>query len=287
MSAARALTIEHLVANTAELPSLSAAVIAVMRETDSPTGSAQSVARYISQDPALASKILRLANSAYYSLTRQIMEVQEAVVVLGMRTVRNLAIIAGTYPWLSKELQGYRQGPGELWAHSFATAVAAQIVARRVGYPPEQAFAAGLLHNLGKVALSLWLEHRGQEFNDAHESDASFDELERLVLGFDHSEVGAHLAEHWNLPKQLVRSIRWHHAPNDCDRDETLVDIVHLADTIAMAQGLSGGIDGLRYRFAPESIERLGLTMFEIDELVSQFLDEYGRSDKLFQDRAA
>lgn len=286
MNGSKPLTIEHVIANTAELPCLSAAVLAVMRETDSSTGSAQSVGRYISQDPALASKILRLANSAYYSLTRQIMAVPEAVVVLGMRTVRNLAIIAGTYPWLSKELQGYRQGPGELWAHSFATATAAQLIARRSGQAPEQAFAAGLLHNLGKVALSLWLEQRSEGL-ESGDSESAFDELERLVLGFDHSEIGAHLAEHWNLPKPMVRAIRWHHAPNDSDREEPLVDIVHLADTLAMADGLSSGIDGLRYRFCPQSLERLGLSMADLDEIASEFVDEYARSEKLFQDRAA
>jgi HD-like signal output (HDOD) protein len=282
------LTLEDIVAKTSDLPALPAAALAVMRETDSPTGSAQSIARYLSQDQALTARILRLANSAYYGLSRQIMDVSDAVVVLGMRCIRNLCMVASTYPWMVKPLKGYGLGPREMWTHSFAVAVGSQIVANRSkNAVADQAFTAGLLHNLGKVALSIWLEDKlaGMLAIACRES-LTFDQVERKVLGFDHCEVGAHMGEGWNLPKPLVEAMRFHHTPNDCDPANPLVDCVHVADYLTMSMGLGLGGDGLRYDFHEASLARLGLTPECFDQLAEEFMVAYEQHEKLFEDAA-
>ncbi len=279
------LSLEDLVSNTPDLPVMPAAVMAVIRETESSTCSAQSVAKYLSQDPALAVRVLRLANSAFYSLRRQIMEVPEAVVVLGMRTVRNLAMIAGSYPWMSRELKGYELGPRELWAHSFGVAIGAEVVARRARLNESEAFSAGLLHNLGKVAMSVWLESRAEALFDAISKDeAPFDAVERQVLGFDHMQAGAHMAESWNLPKPLVRAIRFHHCPDVVENPEPLVDCVHIADFMAMSAGMNPGWDGLRYEISLNAFERMKISPDDITSLMDEFLLTYSRHDKLFEE---
>jgi HD-like signal output (HDOD) protein len=259
---ASTLTLEDLVSKTSDLPSLPAAAVAVMRETDSPTGTAQSIARYLSQDQALTARILRLANSAYYGLARQIMDVSDAVVVLGMRCIRNLCMVASTYPWMIKPLKGYGLGPREMWTHSFAVAVGAQLIASRSRSSiSDQAFTAGLLHNLGKVALSIWLEDKlAGMLAIACREGMTFDQVERKVLGFDHCDVGAHMGEVWNLPKPLVEAMKFHHNPNACEPHSPLVDCVHVADYLTMSMGLGLGGDGLRYDFQEEALLRLGLT---------------------------
>ncbi len=282
------LTLDDIVAKTSDLPSLPAAALAVMRETDSPNGTAQSIAKYLSQDQALTARILRLANSAYYGLSRQIMDVPDAVVVLGMRCIRNLCMVASSYPWMIKPLKGYGLGPKEMWTHSFAVAVGAQLVASKSrASSSDQAFTAGLLHNLGKVALSIWLEDKLAGLVAlACRDGLTFDQVERKLLGFDHCDVGSHMGEVWNLPRPLVDAMQFHHNPNGCPEPNPLVDCVHIADYLTMSMGLGLGGDGLRYDFQEESLARLGLTAESLDELAEEFMVAYEQHERLFEEAA-
>jgi putative nucleotidyltransferase with HDIG domain len=279
------LTIEDIVARTVDLPSLPAAAIAVMRETDSPTGSAQSVARYLSQDGALTARVLRLANSPYYGLARSVVEVSEAVVVLGMRNVRNLALVASSYPWLTKPLNGYALGPNEMWRHSFGVAVAAGLVAERSKkVSQDEAFVAGLLHDLGKTAISVWLENKlPAMLRIAEREQIPFDAVERKVLGYDHMEVGAHMAESWNLPTSLVDVMRYHHRPEDLEPRNLMVDCVHLGDYLAGSMGFGLGGDGLGYQFSENAVHRLGLCLEDLEEMADSFMVSYEQHERLFE----
>jgi putative nucleotidyltransferase with HDIG domain len=279
------LSLEDIVKKTADLPSIPAAALAVMREADSATGTASTVASHIAQDQALAVRVLRLANSAYYGLSRQVVDLQEAVVVLGMRCVRNLAMVAATYPWMSRPLKGYGLGPKQMWSHSFGVAVAGQLLARKSEKANEDTvFTAGLLHNLGKVALSIWLENKMMAMmNFAARENATFDQVERKLLGYDHTDVGAYLGEQWNLPKELIDAIRFHHRPNECDPHSGVADCVHVADYLTMTLGYGLGGDGMRYEFFEEALSRLGLTAEDLDALACDFEIAYSAYDKLFE----
>jgi putative nucleotidyltransferase with HDIG domain len=259
-----------------------------MKEADSSSGSAGSVAKYLSQDGALTARVLRLANSAYYGLSRRVLDVQEAVVVLGMRNVRNLALVASTYPWLSKPLAGYALAPSEMWRHSFGVAVAASLIAdKSKKIAADQAFTAGLLHDLGKTAISVWLENKLPAMLAIAEREGiPFDAVERKVLGYDHQEVGAHMAENWNLPKELVDVMRYHHHPDDAPADSKMVDCVHVGDYLAGSMGFGLGGDGLTYGFSENAIQRLGICLEDLDELADSFLVSYQNHEKLFEEVA-
>lgn len=280
------LTLEDIVQKTPDLPTIPAAAIAVMRETESATGTATSVAHHLAQDQALTARVLRLANSAYYGLQRQVMDLQEAVVVLGMRSVRNLAMVAATYPWLSKPLKGYGLGPKEMWTHSFGTAVGAQLVAKRARLQElDTMFTAGLVHNMGKVALSIWLENKIPAMLAlASRDNLTFDQVERKLLGYDHAEVGAYMADQWNLPRPLTQAIRYHHQPAECPDDNPIVDCVHIGDFLTMSMGFGLGGDGLRYDFHEETLKRIGLDASVFDELACSFVDTVDEYEKLFME---
>lgn len=271
-------TIDEILETTPDLPSISAAALVVMREADSPTSSARSVAEQISQDPALAARVLRLANSAFYGLPRQVCDIQEAVVVLGMRTVRHLAIVASTYTWLSKPLKGYGLGPKELWSHSFSVAVGAQMISKESSKADvDQAFTAGLLHNVGKVVLSAWLQDRFVPILKAAEFESMpFDEIERKTLGFDHAETGARLAERWNLPEPIVAAIRFHHTADNASSHQGIVDCVHVADCLASTLGIGIGPDAMRYETSQAAWMRLGMDYSGSDHILES-LDEHHR----------
>jgi putative nucleotidyltransferase with HDIG domain len=275
-----------LIAKTPDLPTMPQAALAVMREAGLPTSTAKSVADSIAKDQGLAARVLRLANSAYYGMPRQVHDIQEAVLMLGMRSIGNLATVASTYPWMAKPLVGYGLGPQEMWRHSFATAVSARQVAARCRMAdPETCFTAGLLHNLGKVVLSTWLERRVDALARAiQRSDASFDEVERSIMGFDHAEVGAQLGEAWNLPQEIIAPARFHHRPDEAEAHGPLTDCVHVADYLAMSMGEGLGVEGMRYGLSLCAFERLGIAEGDVDGLLHDCAEQVRASQSMFED---
>lgn len=283
------ITIEEIVKKTPDLPSLPAAALKVMKETESSTSNASSIAQILAQDQALSARVLRLANSAYYGLTRKVTNLQESVVVLGMRCVRNLCMVAATYPWMSRKLDGYCLGPRELWTHSFGAALGAQLFARLSGKCSEdQAFTAGLLHDIGKVALSVWLENKTALVAQyATQAQVPFDEAERKILGYDHCQVGEHLAISWNLPDDIVQSVRWHHDPDSMEKTNPIVDCVHLGVFLTMSMGFGLGGDGMQYHFCEASLSRLGISQEDIDQITDAFVTGYEEYERMFEELAA
>lgn len=283
------VTIEQIVSKTTDLPTIPAAAIKVMRESQSSSASAASVAKIIVTDQALSARVLRLANSAFYGLSRRIVDLPEAVVVLGMKTVKNLALVAGTYSWMQRPVTGYCLGPAEMWRHAFGTAVASQLVASASRKAPEDvAFTAGLLHDLGKVALSVWIEDKlGAIMLYANREGIAFDEAERRVLGYDHCQVGFHLGTNWNLPEEICEAALHHHSPSMATAHQAIVDCVHVGDYICSAMGLGLGGDGMQYRFDETCLDRLGLTQESIDKLTDEFIERFEEYESLFKDMAA
>jgi HD-like signal output (HDOD) protein len=279
------ITLEDLVERTIDLPSLPAAAMAIVRETEHPSASARTIAQYVAQDQALAARILRLANSSYYGLSRQVMDVSDAVVILGMRCIRNLCMVASTYPWVVNPSNGYAFGPKEIWTHSFAVGVGAQIVADRSGVGQrDQALTAGLMHNLGKMALGVWHEKDMPTVMAlAGSANMTAEAAERHILGYSHCEVGRHMAEAWNLPKPLVEVMGYHHDPNACGSQNVLVDCVHVADYLTMSMGLGLGGDGSRYDFHPESLTRLGIHESSLEGLANECEAAYSKHEKLYE----
>lgn len=280
------LQLADIVKRSTDLPTLPEAALAVMRETDNSASSARTVAVHLARDQALSVRVLRLSNSAYYGLQRQVLDLQEAVVLLGMRAVRNLAVVASTYPWMNRPLTGYCLEPKAMWRHSFGVGVASQLLAKRSGMAdPELVFPCGLLHNIGKVAMSVWLDKKiGAMMALAQRDNLAFDEVERKLLGYDHTEVGAYLAEQWNLPEMMTKVIRYHHRPNDLQPTDPVVDIVHVADYMTMTLGFGLGGDGLRYDFFPDTLDRLRIQQDDIDAMTAEFVDLYEAYSKVLEE---
>lgn len=278
------LTLDEIVARTTDLPTIPAAALRVLQETESSTSTASSVAQILGTDQALSAKVLRLSNSAYYGLSRRVSNLSEAVVVLGMRAVRNLAIVASSYPWMNKPIPGYELGPKEMWQHSFGVAVGAQLIAKRGNVPDDEgAFTAGLLCDMGKAALSVWFENKTAKMLAlAQQTSQPFCAVERMLLGYDHAEVGAHLAQRWNFPENMVRAIRYHHEPSACEKHDQIVDCVHVGDYLTTLLGLGLGGDGTQYSLDNEALVRLGVSPDDIDEIADEFAGRYESYETLF-----
>ena len=282
--AVTAASLDEIVLKTVDLPSLPETALAVMREASSATSTAGSVAGIIALDHALAARILRLANSSYYGLARQVEDLQEAVTILGTRSIRNLAIVASTYPWIPVASGGGAVRAKAMWRHSFAVALGARLLARRSGMANEgAAFTAGLLHDLGKLAMNIWHERRiPATFQYAARENLTCDEVERRLFGYDHAEVGAAMGIAWNLPSNIVSAMRYHHRPDRCDPHQPIVDCVHVGDYFTMELGLGLGVGNLRYEFFDSALSRLAIPATETGRLQEALANQYEEYEALF-----
>lgn len=269
------ISLEQIIHNVDDLPSLPQVVEQVIRITKDPESTARELNEVICQDQVLTARVLRLANSAYYGFARRITTVIEAIIILGFNTIRNLVLTASVHDLLSKEVPGYQLGKGELWYHSIACAMTARMLARQVGFPDsDQAYIAGLLHDLGKVVLSIYVKDTYREIIEKLQKEQiSFSQAEQQILGFTHAEVGARIAEKWNFPPSLVEAIAYHHQPDSARVNPQLTAIIHIADAICLTMGIGLGGDGLCYPLCPKAFQLLGLESTIIEELMEKLKD--------------
>ncbi len=258
------------------LPSLPAAVVKAMellRDENSPN---DQIATALSMDQALVGQTMKLANSPYYGVSRRVSTVQQAILVLGRKTVRSLVIGAAAQDFLSRPQAGYMLRKGELWSHSMAAGCGASLVAAKVGYKPaDEAFVAGLLHDIGKVVLSSYLADQGSDLSlRLSQADRAFDQVEVELMRIDHAALGGMITERWQLPPKLSKAIAYHHHPSDADDVWQLATIVHLADALALMIGVGIGIDGLNYTLDAAAVERLGIDELELLALTDQLIDQ-------------
>ncbi|MGC8667579.1 MAG: HDOD domain-containing protein [Chthonomonadales bacterium] len=278
------LTLDQLVQSVDELPSLPDVALKVLQMADDPGVSAREISRVISADMALAARLLRIANSAYYGITRSVSTINEAVVILGMQAVRSLALAAASYDTLRREYAGYGLRAGELWHHSMATAIAAQIIAGRTrAARNEEAFVAGLLHDVGKVVLNV---HVGPQFEViralAELDNLPFHVAEKSVLGYDHAEVGARVAEKWNLPEHLCAAIGGHHSLDRGSSAPELAAVINVADGIAHldAMGLDEGTAPPRYD--ARALDALQLKEEDVEQIAAEMNSQLERAMSVF-----
>ncbi|MEW6741988.1 MAG: GGDEF domain-containing protein [Planctomycetota bacterium] len=232
--------IATIVQGVQDLPTLPAVAMQVMEllASESAEADVARVAEVISQDPALVGKILRMANSAMFGLTRKVSSVHQAVMVLGLRTIKVMVLsfsLVDSFHRKGKVAFDYRR----FWRESLITAVAARHLAVTIGeVNRDEAFIAGLLADIGVLVLHERLQERYAEVMRKHrEEGIDLDELERNILGLDHLDAGGYLLDSWGLPAIIVRPVGAHHDPErmvGAGEDlHVMTRILHLASLMA------------------------------------------------------
>lgn len=266
-----------------QMPAFPKSVHQVLKLASDINCSQKELVEVIKKDPVFTLKILRLVNSAYFGLSREITSINHASVYLGLNTLKNVALglaAVGAIP--RTNVAGLDMGG--FWLHSLAVATGTRMLGSMLGVSRDEAadyFAAGLLHDVGKVVFALYMPEEFKQVADrVAETGNSLAETEREVIEYSHADIGALLAEKWNLPKDLHDAIKRHHEPEE-GAPSQVVDCVFAANQISkkLAFGSAGEytIEPL-----PESIHRR--FSLDIDGLIKELptLDEEVERARIF-----
>lgn len=272
---------QEILARIRSLPPAPAILARVLSIMDDPKAGAQELIAAIEVDPGVTANVLRTCNSPYYAGSRQICTLEEAVHRVGMRTVSQLATTNGAETLLNGTHEGYGLAPGDLWHHSISVAIGSRLLAKKVGFArAEVAYTGGLLHDVGKIVLDVVLRRRYGEVREEVEQGATFQEAEQGVLGIEHAELGARIAESWGFPAPLLAAIRHHHDPESAGEEVDLCSLVHLADALAHWLGVGLGRPGLAVRFESSAVRHFGLRPDDLDRVMIELVERMEETEQ-------
>jgi putative nucleotidyltransferase with HDIG domain len=265
----------ELIATIKDLPPVPGVLTQLLNLLSDENTNAKLLEETILQDPTLTAKVLAMANSSYYGYARQLSSVAQAVVVLGYKQVKSLAIGVFTANSLSSD-----KGPmdtGGFWLHSLAVSHLAQKISLETKrLDDEAAQVAGLLHDLGKLVFNGFLsEQYSQCLRKANDEGMTIVQAENEIIGVDHNLVGQWFAERWNLPEEIVEAIAFHHAPHMADEDvRELVYAVHLSDALVRSAKIGNNGDQMVPKITADTLEVLGLSVEQLRTIHQNLNDE-------------
>jgi len=263
----------NILAKVRTVPSIPSVVVKLRQYLSDPDISFDELAKVIEYDPGLTANLLQLANSAYFGWSGKIKTVKEAITRLGTNRIFQMVLCMSVAPLVRKPVKGYDMESNGLWKHSIAVAICAEQLALILKIPnSEEAFTAGLLHDMGKILLGTFVEIDDEPIKELVQNESlSFNEAERRVLGIDHAEAAAELLQYWKLPENVVAAARWHHNPEEADEKyRNIVDLVHVADILCIRMGWGIGSDGPLYCLNEAAAERLGVHSSMEDEVTDK-----------------
>jgi putative nucleotidyltransferase with HDIG domain len=230
----------------------------------------QNVTEEIRKDQVISARTLKLCNSSIFASRNKIESLDHALVMLGQHLLLKFVISASLNSFFNQIGQGYSLCKGGLYHHAIGTAVIAEKLANLTGKAePAMAYTAGLLHDIGKVVLDQFINSGFSLFyRELNEEDKNFSEVEKQVLGTDHTEVGAELALNWSFPESLVETIRYHHVPENAATHKALVHIVYLADLLMSRFHTGLEMERLNTDALAARMETIGLSISEFPKLV-------------------
>ena len=225
-----------LIAQIESMPTLPTVALRVMEVTSNPESSATDLMEIIGPDISLTAKILKIANSPFYGLTREVSSLQHAVTVLGFKEIRNMVISTVAFESFKNFKQDDKFDINKFWRHSFCCGLAAKIIAVDLKSSSNELFVAGLIHDIGKLVMYIAFPVEFLKLVDMMSplklKYTAF-EIEKNVFEMIHDEVGMKLLKKWLFPESLITAVGFHHHPLEADKKSTFPIIIHVADILA------------------------------------------------------
>lgn len=242
------------------------------------------VVKVLETDQAFATKILKVANSAYYGMSGKIATIQHASVILGYKTIGELITLASCSGLLNRVLEGYGLGAGDLWRHSMSVGIGSKLIAGRK-WPSleETSFSAGLIHDAGKLVLDRYVMERKEDFDEFMEHGReTFMNAEQHIFGFNHAEFGFDVCKHWIIPDDISIAIKYHHTPSKSDKNE-LAYIIYAADAIVnmgeaatKLAGMTPSIETMMYMIDDRAMKFLGIQEEDVRPIFDEIQETVG-----------
>ena len=228
----------------ASLRSIHGALADLLRNHHSQAGQ---FAEIIARDPSLTARLLRMVNSVYFGLGTQVGTIEDAVLYLGLRQIRSLALATPVLEDMSAMgADGPQVSWRDFWLHTLACAFATRDLLNQsdVTIDDDTDYITGLLQNVGKVVIAkVFPEEFAQLTQRSYENEAQVLAAERTLLGWDHAAIGAYYLENHKIPAEIVEAVRFHHDPLQAPARKHLAAATHLADGYARLAGLTGGVE--------------------------------------------
>jgi putative nucleotidyltransferase with HDIG domain len=268
--------LRHKVENINTLPTVPGVLKRLSVVIEKPRITLVEISAFISNDPALTTRVLKMVNSTIYGFPGRIASVSHATMLLGLNVIKGLLLGVSIFELMQKTMKGF-------YEHSLACAIASRVIAQKKGLKePEEVSVAGLLHDIGKVILTIEFPAEYQAaMNEAQEKGISIFDAEKNQFNATHANVGSWLAEKWRFPRNLIEIIECHHRPALAKNAPRETAIVHMADLLVRARGFgfAGEI------FVPEvntiAYELLNLSETDMKDVLRELEDNMESAENI------
>ena len=244
---------DKLVESVDDLPTIPAVATKILHLLDAPDVSVDEIADLMLTDQVMTARVMKLLNSPIYKPAQEISSLKRALVYLGLRHIREIALTTSVITAFEGKSGALKLN--SFWEHSFGVGMVSKIIAQKVGYKDlEKAYISGILHDLGEVFLSNF--HRDpfmEVLEHIKTHQVKLVDAEEKLLGTTHCEIGLSMARKWNFPESYCDVIAYHHNPGHAKVDPVLCSIINLADLFCIVRGLNyGGIEMISFNLAEE-----------------------------------
>lgn len=271
--------IERIIDSVDKLPTLPVIYTKLTNILEQSNATINKIANIISEDQTIAAKVLKIVNSAFYGFPKKIASLQRAVVILGLKEIKNLVLATSTLKMFEQLQPGDELDMKSFWEHSIGCATSAKVLAEAAYLRnPEDVFTGGLLHDIGKLVHALYLP---QEFSsvvaDIRDTGMPMFESEKRIIGFTHDQTGRILAEKWGFPEEVTNMITEHHLNHEPSNLTKEVAAVHIGNILCIAFSLGSGGEKRVPIANQKAWEILGLRLGTLESIT-------GRIIKLFRE---
>ena len=235
--------IETYIARARPMPTLPEAVMRILNMSDDPNAEMEDIADAIMMDKVLTARMIRLVNSAFWGIRRHITSVREAIVYLGLNQIRSIVLTTSLFNTFQSRNPSFRIAA--IWEHGLGCAMISRDIAKKIGYKDlENAYLAGLMHDIGEVVLSQFdVKTFDDVINLVQTENIPFYEAESRIIGINHTDFSDWFMDQWGFSEELAEVISHHHSLDKASINPQLVSIVVLANLFCKVRGLDYGYE--------------------------------------------
>ena len=250
------------------LPPFPETALKAIKAIKDPDSSAQDLVDIIQYDQSITANILRFANSAYFGLRTRVTSLKQAVAYLGSKAIMDMLLLSGSLSYFRGEHTGYGLKGEDLLNHSVSTALMCRILGQKTGMKDTSTlFTAGLLHDIGKVVLSSFVQDKYDEIVQlVTYKNYSFVKAEKEVLGMDHAQVGGEIAQQWGFPEEIGRPISLHHQFEEAPLEDISTPLIFLADQVYFLVVGTKGAENWSFKKIKDALKRCRLKEYDLDD---------------------